>query len=499
MGIKNILRSAIESREVRKSCLLVLIITMMVGCHQRAGKNERTVNTRGKRLSTSYCQSCHLYADPEVLDRTSWVRVLDLMEREMAKASVQIENKDWIDIQQYYLENSPLILPQPSSKKKIKASRLFQMANILEQAPAAKPFVTLIKYDKKRDHLYIGDISGNLSEFSQLEFRKTTRIGDTPVSLVLNGDDVDVLGIGSLMPYDKKAGQLSKVSDRDKRVVINGLRRPVHVTREDFNGDGKKEYLISCFGTTTGDVNSGRLTLFSSDQDTLKETLIKRLPGATKSITGDFNHDNRPDIIALFSQGREQLSLFINLGNFTFEERTLLEFLPVYGCNNFQLADINGDSYPDIILTNGDNGDSSPVFKYYHGVRIFMNDGNFQFKEEYFYPVHGASQVLVRDFDVDGDPDLVVLAMYPDLFNWSEESLVYFENKGDLNFEPAYLEKEPSGKWFLMDAGDVDRDGDDDLIVGTNFKVNPVLLPPGYKEKWDSSRISYTVFRNNRF
>jgi hypothetical protein len=160
------------------------------------------------------------------------------------------------------------------------------------------------------------------------------------------------------------------------------------------------------------------------------------------------------------------------------------------------LADINQDSYPDIIMTNGDNGDSSPVFKFYHGVRVFVNDGNYQFKEKYFYPVNGASQVLVRDFDNDGDLDMVVLAMFPDLFSWSEETIVYFENKGDFDFEPGYVEQEPSGKWFLMDTGDIDNDGDYDLILGTNYKVKPILLPQKYRHEWDKGKISYAVFIN---
>ena len=472
----------------------------LFSCGKRHSESE--VNSRGKQLSEIHCKSCHLYTSPELLDRSSWIKVLSVMEREMTKASMQVENADWIEIQQYYLENSPLILPQPLSKEKIRASNLFRLTNLMDSIPGASPFVSMIKYDDERKALVIGDVSGDLLKFNHLEYEKKWRVGNTPIDLKFNreSNSLDVLGMGSFMPSDEKTGQLVNISDKEiKTIIIDSLERPVHFAREDFNNDGKEEYLVSCFGSTVGQVNSGKLALFTLDKEIYKEIVVKKLPGAIKATTGDFNNDKWPDIIALFAQGEEKISMFINQGDFNFVEKPLLEFIPVYGCNNFELADINEDSYPDIILTNGDNGDFSPVYKYYHGVRIFVNDGNYHFEEKYFYPVHGASQVLVRDFDVDGDLDMVVLAMYPDLFSWSEETIVYFENKGDLNFEPSYIEKQPSGKWLLMDAGDVDDDGDYDLILGTNYKVKLTLLPPEYKAKWDSGRISYAVFRNTHF
>jgi hypothetical protein len=421
------------------------------------------------------------------------------MEREMYKASIKIEKDDWIEIQRYYLENSPLIISPPASKKKIRSSNLFLRTSLLDSVPGARPFVTKIKYDQVSNLLRIGDNYGNIMEFDHLKYKSKFSIRNTPVDFAVESDGhaLTILGIGNFMPSDSRNGQLIKRENNgDQRIVIDSLERPVHLTREDFNGDGKMEYLISCFGSTVGEVNSGKLSMFISDNNRYEEKVVKKLPGAIKSISGDFNNDKKPDIIGLFAQGREIISLFINNGSFEFEEKQLLEFIPLYGCNNFEVIDINQDSHADIILTNGDNGDSSPVFKFYHGVRVFVNDGNFQFTEKYFYPVNGASQVLVRDYDNDGDLDMVVLAMFPDLNSWAEETIVYFENKGDFNFEAGYVENEPSGKWFLMDTGDVDNDGDCDLILGANYEVKPIFFPRRYVQKWSKSKISLAVFKN---
>lgn len=46
--------------------------------------------------------------------------------------------------------------------------------------------------------------------------------------------------------------------------------------------------------------------------------------------------------------------------------------------------------------------------KPYHGVHIYLNDGHDNFKEAWFYPIYGTSKAVARDFDNDGDEDIVL-------------------------------------------------------------------------------------------
>ena len=70
----------------------------------------------------------------------------------------------------------------------------------------------------------------------------------------------------------------------------------------------------------------------------------------------------------------------------------MLRFSPVYGTSWFEMIDYDGDGDDDIVTVNGDNADESYVLKPYHGLRIYLNDGNNHFEEKYFYPFYGATR-----------------------------------------------------------------------------------------------------------
>ena len=112
-----------------------------------------------------------------------------------------------------------------------------------------------------------------------------------------------------------------------------------------------------------------------------------------------------------------------------------MRFPAVYGSSYFELADLNNDGVQDIVYTCGDNADYSTILKPYHGVYLFLNNGDNSFKQVYFYPIHGCYKAIARDIDKDGDIDIAAIAYYADFTNQPEEGFVYLENKGDLDFQ----------------------------------------------------------------
>jgi hypothetical protein len=159
------------------------------------------------------------------------------------------------------------------------------------------------------------------------------------------------------------------------------------------------------------------------------------------------------------------------------------------------VADFNRDGFPDLVYANGDNADFSNSLKAYHGIRIYLNDGQNNFRRAFFYPLHGATQVIPLDYDQDGDLDLAAIAFFPDYERKPQESFVYLENKGNLHFEASTFANSGKGHWLTMDAGDLDQDGDADLVLGASIQA-PAYVPPSIRAAWFASGISILVLRN---
>jgi hypothetical protein len=161
--------------------------------------------------------------------------------------------------------------------------------------------------------------------------------------------------------------------------------------------------------------------------------------------------------------------------------------------------DFDGDGDDDIITAHGDNGDKSYVHKPYHGVRIHINNGRNVFKESYFYPLNGATRLIANDFDQDGDVDIAVLATFPDYDNNPNASFVYLENKNtsefefmDFTFKDANL-----GRWLLMDSGDFDQDGDQDIVL-SSFTYGFTPVPQHLADIWQSTTTDILLLKNNK-
>ncbi|MEK7678283.1 MAG: VCBS repeat-containing protein, partial [Verrucomicrobiota bacterium] len=217
--------------------------------------------------------------------------------------------------------------------------------------------------------------------------------------------------------------------------------------------------------------------------------------GAIRTVVQDFNGDKHLDIAVLITQELECFYILLNDGHGDFSGNVIFQRPPLYGHTYFEMADFNRDGLPDILVTNGDNGEYPSPLKKYHGIRIYLNKGNWKFEEAFFYPLNGAFKAVARDFDEDGDLDIAAISYFPDYADNPKESFVYLENLGGLHFAASTFGDCISGRWLIMDVGDLDGDGDWDIVLGSYIR-GPTDVPAFLSETWEKYGPSVKILTN---
>ena len=475
-----------------RSLLSICVLSIVIyGCQQ-------SKEVRAEALAKKTCSSCHKFPDPSLLDKKTWkegvlpemalrlglgdrFELLTRISEEQYTSAIQMDiypdiakitQEEYDLIVEYYLKNAPeKPLPQ-KNRSPISTDPLhFKMGEFISKTDAIGG-VTSIRIHPQKKETWVGTRSHKLWVLDGQMNLKNTQIMKSPISLTqFKGEETYLLAIGKMHPNDEKLGNLLNISKQGKmNSVVDSLKRPVDIQISDFNGDQVDDYVICEFG-----YEQGQLVLV--DGKSGKRTVLKMQAGSRNIVIKDYTKDGKPDLLVLYGQSREGVSLFINKGNGLFVEKPLLQFDSVFGSSFMEVADMNKDGYDDIIISNGDNADYSRSKKAYHGVHLFLNDGRNNFKEKYFYPAYGASKTVARDFDQDGDLDMAMIAFFAENDKGKMESFLYFQNQGNLQFKISNLNIPPGGKYIVMDAADMDKDGDIDIILG-NYLYD-VVKPMG--------------------
>ena len=475
-----------------------------------------------EELAKSYCGSCHLFPQPELLAKEQWQDGVlpnmgyrlgvksatqspykDMSFKETAilqKAGIfpsqpLISDKNWDQIVSFYLDRAPDKLPIVEISEVDQSLRLFKPAPIF-LGGRAQPLITMLVYQDSK--IYVGDRRGYLYLIN-MEDNKVDSLflGFPPSDLARSRDStLTVLTLGAMDPNDLSQGELIKLFPSDNNhwtaeTLVPNLPRPVHFSYADLNNDNKDEVIVCSFGN-----QMGRISWYEYlNNDTWTEHILKPVPGAIRSEVYDFNKDQLLDIMVMFAQGDEGITIFYNQGDGTFTESRVLRFHPVFGSSDFNLVDFNNDGLMDLACTNGDNADYSYSLKPYHGLRVYLNKGGDQFEETYFYPMDGASKVETADFDLDGDFDLAVISFFPDFTKPELESFVFLENQGNGKFEPKSFPDAAGGSWLVMERGDIDKDGDEDLLLGS-FTLRVTPTPDTIQELFKANNWKVLILEN---
>ncbi|QES88113.1 FG-GAP repeat domain-containing protein [Rhizosphaericola mali] len=466
---------------------LAFIVAIMVVVLQNSCTNKKENENSGKELTKMYCGACHLAPTPSLLTKSSWEKVLPVMSNFMGlrysgdsivaltgerkyedtatlPQRISIAPEDFKKIAKYILENAPDSF-KIDQHKNYEATNVF---SVYSPKSAGMPFTTAIAYDSIGKSICIGSATSRALEVynTQLEKQRSIDVQNMVTSCRIDQNDYQITNIGAFKPEPNSVSGNIMLLDRGKdshpKIILDSLNRAVDSHIVDLDNDGKNDILVDEFGFLRGNYSWYK----NKGDGHYTKKILRPTPGALKSYIEDVNEDGLKDIWTLFGQAKEGISLFINKGNGYFEEKVILQFPSVYGSTNFELIDVNGDGKKDIIYTCGDNNDYSSILKPYHGIYIYLNEGNLKFKLAKFIHMDGCYKAIVRDFNMDGKLDMAAISYFADYERHPEESFIYFEGKGNLEFDPMIIKDLPLGRWVCMDVKDLDGDGDPDILLG---------------------------------
>ncbi|MFS4415710.1 FG-GAP repeat domain-containing protein [Maribacter sp. 2307ULW6-5] len=405
-----------------------------------------------------------------------------------------ISVNDWNTLQEYIIALAPDSLPKAIRPTVPKSLTQFS-AKTVDVYEGKGASLSFLEYDQQQQELVLANLKGAIKTYGGATGQVTDvdRTGRAVTSFISKNQMQYTTEVGFLNPSERPRGALHIRTDSQAVSLPFVLHRPVHTLVEDLNADGNDEIVVCEFGHLTG-----ALSLFVKKNGlTYERRTLLDLPGTVRSMARDMNGDNKLDLIVMTTQGREGITIFHQGEDLQFSPETVLQFSPIYGSSWFDLVDYNKDGLLDIITAHGDNADKSYVQKPYHGIRIHINQGQNVFQEQYFYPLNGATRFVAKDFDQDGDVDLALLATFPDYENRPNASFTYLENLDSeaYQFQDFVTEHAKEGRWLLMDSGDVDQDGDQDIVL-SSFTYGFTPVPEDLANLWNQSSTDLLLLEN---
>lgn len=265
--------------------------------------------------------------------------------------------------------------------------------------------------------------------------------------------DVNLDGLKDIFTFNPQGDSLRLLLHTDAdtfliKIVIDTLPHNIGLLLvADVDGDGLPDWLSGAsaapdnrWAKNLGDGN------FAPPQLLDPTTTLPQWSQGSQMSAGDLDLDGDTDLLI---KGADTLAWFENTGNAVFTTHLLATGLGVVGINGPYVQDWNEDGLPDIVCTK-----SADAIAYY------PNMGGSQFGPLVIIAPEVINASLIPD-DIDGDglTDLWITANPDYRPGW-------YRNMGNGQWA-ARQNIEPEEYYFtFLRPGDLDNDGDSDLLVG---------------------------------
>jgi len=280
-------------------------------------------------------------------------------------------------------------------------------------------------------------------------------------------------GDGTFMDVTKKMG------------IIDIDGRAMGVGAADYDNDGFMDIYVANDHTVNylwhNDEGNG-----FTDRGTMSGTGFSQSGEATVSMSVDFADFNGDGLLDLFISDDNYCSLYENLGNGLFNDKSYASGISVASGQfvgwSSSFLDYDNDGDPDIFKTNGEL-----KHKYGQEDQLFENINNGKFKDvsvergQYFQEEHVGRGACLGDYDNDGDIDIYIV-------NLDSSGMFIRNNKGNQN------------NWLTLNlvGHSSNRDGIGTrikLLAGGKLQTAQKKSATGYLSQNDS-RIHFGLLKN---
>ncbi len=288
---------------------------------------------------------------------------------------------------------------------------------------------------------------------------KVTVLADT--SLVNSSATVSVSAVSGTLSHNAQVsaqvGKVLTVNFAPRVDIPSGGTRPAYLAVADFNGDGHPDIAVSNTISNTISVFLGKGDGSFSAPVITPVTISNNL-GAI--VAGDFNEDQKQDLVVATVSGFQVTILLSGNGDGTFTQQPAMP--NSFGFLRAVAVDVNNDHHLDLVLAGDGSCD----------VVLGAGDGTF--------PIHTSLQnasspgtffgITAADFNGDGKPDVAAID-----YGGSGAELDLWQNQGNGNFQSAALSSLVYFGGAFIDSADFNQDQKQDLLV--SFSNSAEVVP----------------------